>query len=314
MQRGVRVYASVASSAGLLALSLGASVASSAAQEGPPEALVKQGEYLFHAAGCRGCHTEDKPDAPVLAGGRRLETPFGIFYGPNITPHREHGIGRWSDADFIRALRTGVSPNGAHYYPAFPYPSYTLLTDDDMRALKAYIFTLPPVAQPSKAHALTWYIRFRPAIRLWKARYFTPGPFVSNPEKTPQWNRGAYLARAAAHCGECHTPRDRVGNPRADLYYAGTTTGPDGAVVPNITPDKKTGIGRWRQSDLAYYLETGMTPDGDFAGDAMAEVVDGLKHLTPDDLRAIASYVFSLPPIEHAVKRQSKRKKDDFGF
>lgn len=211
----------------------------------------------------------------------------------------------------------GRGPQGSHYYPSFPYTSYTRLTDDDLRALRAHIFSLPPVAQPSRPHELAWYARFRPLLSL-EVALLPTGAFEPDPGQSAQWNRGAYLATAAAHCGECHTPRDRFGGSDRTRYYAGTREGPEGAVVPNITPDRKTGIGRWSVRDIAYYLETGMTPDGDFAGDVMADVIDnGLRHLTKDDLLAIATYVKSLPPVEHAVSKRKKdrpKKRDDFGF
>lgn len=273
--------------------------------------LAKRGEYVYRASGCGNCHTDREAKGAELAGGAALETPFGVFYAPNITPDREHGIGAWSDEDFLRAMREGVSPQGSHYYPAFPYTSYTRLTDEDLRALKAYLFTFPPAARPDRPHELPWYVRLRPLLYFWKWLYFEPGPYRPDPQQSPAWNRGAYLATAAAHCGECHTPRDRFGGFDRERRFAGTKDGPEGAVVPNITPDRKTGIGRWSERDIAYYLETGMTPDGDFAGDVMADVIDnGLSHLAKDDLRAIAHYLKSLPAIEHAV---SKRKKDKPG-
>lgn len=264
-------------------------------------ARIRYGEYLFTAAGCVGCHTQDTRGAAPLAGGRRFETAFGAFYSPNITPDPTYGIGGWSDADFIRALREGVGPDGRHYYPAFPYTSYTRLTDDDMRAIKSYLFTaITPVAQPNRSHQLVWYARFRPLMTLWKLRYFSPGAYSARPDRSARWNRGAYLATAVAHCGECHTARDRFGGFRADLYFAGNREGPEGSAVPNITPDEKTGIGRWRESELIDYLETGMDPNGDFAGDLMTEVIDnGLAYLTRTDRAAIAHYVLSLPAIEH---------------
>jgi mono/diheme cytochrome c family protein len=241
---------------------------------------------------------------------------LGVFYSPNITPDPKFGIGRWSDEDFIRALRFGVSPGGAHYYPAFPYTSYTGMRDEDMRALKAHIFTLPPVAQANKSHELPWYLRFRPALKIWKVLYFTPGPFVSHADKMPLWNRGAYLAAAVAHCGECHTPRNIFGGFKRGLDYAGTGDGPEDSVVPNITRDKKTGVGRWSQAELMDYLQSGATPDGDYAGGLMGEVIDNsLQHLQKEDLAAIAAYIFSLPPIEHAVRskdKKTKAKKEEF--
>lgn len=281
--------------------------------------LLKRGEYVFRAAGCASCHTDDKHHGRPLAGGVRLATPFGVFYTPNISPDPRYGIGAWSDADFVRAVREGVGPRGANYYPVFPYPAYTQISDEDVQALKAYIFSLPPVAQANKPHELPWYLRLRPLIRVWKWLYFHPGRFTPDPRKPAGWNRGAYLAHALVHCGECHTPRNRLGGPQASLMFAGTTDGPDGAVIPNITPDRETGIGKWSRSDLLEYLQTGLTPDGDVAGDLMAEVIDNsTAHLTEDDLNAITDYVRSLPPIAHAVHKHEKKKRapgrDEFGF
>lgn len=294
---------------GLLALAL----APCAAGTTPP---MDAGEYLFRAAGCEGCHTDVDAKGPRLAGGRRLETPLGVFYSPNITPDPVHGIGRWRDADFIRALREGVSPEGRHYYPAFPYPAYTRLSDADMLAIKAYLFRQPPVARRNTPHQLPWYLRLRPLLSVWKALYFRPGAYVDDARRSAGWNRGAYLAQAATHCGECHTPRNLIGGFRRGLYYAGTKAGPEGSVVPNITPDKATGIGRWSRSDLEYYLESGATPEGDFAGDLMAEVIDNsLAHLRKADRRAIATYVRSLPPISHAVRKaRPANAKDEFDY
>ncbi len=262
--------------------------------------LIKRGEYIYRAAGCAGCHTDTKNNGAENAGGVAIPSPFGVFYSPNITPDRQYGLGTWSAADFLRALREGMSPSGQHYYPAFPYTSYTRLTDDDIRALWAYLISRPAVARPNKAHAIAWYIRFRPALALWKWRYFTPGAFKPDPIRPARLNRGAYLA-AAAHCVECHTPRDLFGGLKKDLYYAGARDAQ--GVIPNITPDKKTGIGNWSESDLAKYLETGRTPDGDSAGDLMAEVIhNGLRYLSKDDLGAIAAFILSLPPLERSLR------------
>ncbi len=276
-----------------------------------------RGEYLFRAAGCGGCHTDEKNQGPALAGGPALKTPFGTFYGPNITPDVTHGLGRWSEADFIRALRHGVNPAGEHYYPAFPYTSYTRLTDADLRELWGYLRRQSSVAQSNRPHELPWYLRLRPLLGVWKQLFFTPGPYAPQPDKDKTWNRGAYLVEAAVHCGECHTPRNLLGASRRDRRLAGTRDGPDGSVVPNITPDKKTGIGRWRKGEIAEYLDSGMTPDGDSAGDLMAEVIDrSTSQLTKIDREAIAIYLLSLPPIENAVRKEKKKTKgkDEFEF
>lgn len=279
------------------------------------ESAIERGAYLYRAGGCGSCHTDSKNAGAENAGGVAVQTPFGAFYASNITPDGKYGIGKWSEADFIAALRRGVNPAGQNYYPAFPYTSYTRLTDDDMRALWAYLRSRPPVSQPNRPHDVAWFARQRSAINWWKTRNFTPGPFVPDPKKSAKINRGAYLAEAAAHCAECHSPRDRFGGMIAARRYAGTTDGPEDTVVPNITPDRKTGIGRWRESELAYYLETGLTPDGDSAGDLMAEVIDnGLSHLSKDDLAAIAAYIKSLPPVVHAVRKPKKKSADDTRF
>ncbi|HSD95582.1 MAG TPA: cytochrome c [Sulfuricaulis sp.] len=271
--------------------------------------VIRQGEYLFRAAGCANCHSDEKNKGAPLAGGRALETSFGTFYSPNITPDPETGIGRWSEADFVRAMREGLDDEGNHLYPAFPYTSYTQLTDADLHAIRIYLFNQKPVRQSNKQHELPWYLRSRALLRIWKILFFNPGPYQPQADHSAAWNRGAYLATAVAHCGECHTPRNFLGGFKQSQCFAGNPDGVDGAKVPNITPDKKTGIGKWSQGDLVEYLETGLMPDGDYAGDAMAEVIDNsTSHLTHDDRRAIAIYIKSLPAVEQAARKQKKEK------
>jgi mono/diheme cytochrome c family protein len=248
-----------------------------------------------------------------LAGGRAFNTPFGSFFSPNITPHPDYGIGNWSDAQFVQALSEGVAPDGSHYYPVFPYPSYTLMQTEDLLALKAYLFSLPAVAQPNKAHDLPWYMSYRLLNWVWNLVYFEQGSYQQSPNHSTQWNRGAYLSLAMAHCAECHTPRNVLGALDHEQFNAGARDGPEDEVIPNITPHKKTGIGRWSEDDLVYFLETGATPSGDYTGGLMAEVIDeGLSHLTEQDLRAIAHYVLSLTPIDNAIKRRKKKRRGEF--
>lgn len=276
---------------------------------GAADDAMQQGEYLFRAAGCAGCHTDEKNKGAPLAGGRALHSPFGTFYSPNITPDSDTGIGRWSEADFTRALRDGISPQGEHYYPAFPYTSYTQLTDADLRALWTYLRDVKPVRQANRPHALPWYLRSRATLRFWKTMFFDPGPHQPQAGQSPAWNRGAYLVNAVTHCGECHTPRNLLGGFKRSQQLAGNPNGVDDAKAPNITPDGKTGIGQWTENDLVYYLETGATPDGDYAGDAMAEIIDNsTSHLTQDDRRAIAVYIKSLPVVEQEVRKEKKPK------
>lgn len=284
----------------MLALLLFAALASRA----DDASLLAQGEYVLRAAGCIACHTDSENKGPLLAGGRAFHTPQGIFYSPNITPDAEHGIGRWSETDLARALTEGRSPNGHHFYPVFPYTSYTRMRRADIHALKAYLDTVPAVARSNREHRLPWYLpRF--ALGFWKFLYFQPGVYSPDPAQSANWNRGAYLVEGLAHCAECHSPRDALGGIDAAWRMAGNPAGPDGDTVPNITPDKRTGIGGWSDSDLAYYLKTGADPDGDYAGGLMAEVIDeGLSHLADQDIEAIVTYLKSLPPIHHEIKRE----------
>jgi mono/diheme cytochrome c family protein len=257
---------------------------------------VERGRYLATAAGCVTCHTEDAEGAAPWAGGRALATPFGTFYTPNITPDPGTGIGTWSDEDFVTALHEGRGPAGA-YFPAFPFTSYTGMTTEDALALKAYLFSLAPVRRENRPHELPWYLgQF--AARAWGWLFFEPVRFVPDEARGAQWNRGAYLVRHLGHCGECHTPRNRLGALRADRELAGNPEGPEDRSVPDITPDEKDGIGAWSTEEIETFLELGMFPDGDFAGAGMGAVVDdNTSQLTPEDRHAIAVYLKSLPPL-----------------
>lgn len=262
----------------------------------PAGADVERGEYLLHAAGCTSCHTADEDDAVPLAGGHALETPFGTFYSPNITPDAETGIGGWSDDDFVDALWHGIAPDGSSYYPAFPYTSYTGMSRDDALAIKAYLFSLEPVRRENRDHELEWYLFTRLAASVWKLVNFSPARFEPSAERTDEWNRGAYLVRHLGHCGECHTPRDSLGSVRADLELAGNPSGPNGKKVPDITPNRETGIGKWSESEIEFLLQIGMLPDGDFVGGAMSPVIDdNTGQLTAEDRQAIATYLNSVP-------------------
>lgn len=272
---------------------------------------IEHGEYVFHAAGCAACHTDVDNNGPWLAGGRALKTPLGTFYSPNITPDPETGIGGWSDEDFLRAMTRGISPDGSHYYPAFPYTSYTRMTRADIRALKHYLFSLPPVSRPNREHDLPWYLSFRPLLWFWKLLYFDEGQFERSVEQSDAWNRGAYLGTALGHCAECHSPRNRFGAIVENMRMAGARNGPGGEVVPNITPHRETGIGRWPAGDLMYFFQTGETPSGDYTGGEMAEVIDeGLGRLRQDDLKALATWLLSLEPVEHRLERPKKKKRE----
>lgn len=289
---------------GRLALALWAAAA--AAPAAAQSDAAARGEYLLRAAGGCACHTDVERDGPFLAGGRPLKTPFGVFYSPNITPDPATGIGGWSDADLVRAMRDGVGPGGAHYFPAFPYPAFTGITDTDLRDLKAYLDTVAPVRRENTPHDVPFPFGWRATVGPWKWLFFERGPFEARPDRSETWNRGAYLATALAHCGECHTPRNVLGGLERDMWLAGTEDGPEGELAPNITPDDETGIGDWSENDVAYLLKTGFKPNFDNVQGAMAEAVEhGYKYLTDADRAAIAAYVMSLPPIEHQVGKES---------
>ena len=257
---------------------------------------AKRGLYVSKAAGCLGCHTEEKQDAQPYAGGRALKTPFGTFYGPNITPHPTAGIGRWSEQNFMRALREGRRPDGAHYFPAFPYPSFTQMSDADMRDLWAYLRSLPPSSRANQPHDLKFPFGWRWLVWGWKLLFFSPGPFVADPARNATLNRGAYLVAALGHCGECHTPRNFLGGPKKSRALAGSKL----AKASNLTP---TRLKNTSDRDLKDFLLTGMTPDGDVAAEAMAEVVrNTTSQLTPQDLDALIAYLRSLPPLPEEQK------------
>lgn len=265
---------------------------------------AKRGLYLSKAAGCIGCHTQetkDPKDAVPYAGGRALKTPFGTFYGPNITPHPTAGIGKWSEADFVRAMREGRRPDGSNYFPAFPYPSFTKISDADLRDLWAYLRTLPPSGRASQEHELGFLYRWRFAVGAWKWLYFEPGPLTADPQQPAQVNRGRYLVNALSHCGECHTPRTALGGPKRSRLLAGTDKGPEGKKVPNITPGR---LKKWSDAEIRDFLQTGMTSDGDVTAEAMAEVVrNTTSQLTAEDLSALIAYLRTVPAVEDEKKR-----------
>jgi mono/diheme cytochrome c family protein len=265
------------------------------------DALVKRGEYVSRAAGCVSCHTDKKAKGKPYAGGRPLKTPFGIFYSPNITPDRETGIGAWSDDDFLRALNQGIRPDGSHHFPVFPYTSYTLMRDEDVLALKAYLFSLPPVSAKNREHDVSPPFGWRWPMAIWKALFFEKREFLAREDRDAEWNRGAYLVTAQAHCAECHTMRNLAGALDRQFWMAGTNDGPEGDEAPNITPAPTTGLG-WSTEQLVFFLKSGTKPDWEAAAGVMGEAVeDGYKHLTDADIRAIARFINELPTIENHV-------------
>ncbi|PPQ43411.1 c-type cytochrome [Rhodopseudomonas palustris] len=269
-------------------------------------ANLENGRTVFYAGGCAECHATPKQDDRTrLGGGLALTSEFGTFHVPNISPDPNDGIGKWTEAEFVSAVLRGTAPGGVHLYPAFPYPSYAHARLDDVRDLFAYIKTLPAVAGRAPPNELPFPFNIRRAVGLWKLMFFDDTTFTPDPAQSPQWNRGAYLVNALAHCAECHSPRNALGGIVAAQRFAGGPNPEGRGWVPNIT---QKGLGDWSESDLAYFLETGMTPEGDSAGGSMAQVIRNTSQLGKTDREAIAAYIKSLPPVQGPARPPRKAK------
>jgi mono/diheme cytochrome c family protein len=255
--------------------------------------LIKRGEYLAHAADCVACHTA--PGAAPYSGGFAFNMPFGTIYSTNITPDKETGIGNYTDAQFIAALRDGKRANGENLYPAMPYTSYTLMTDEDALAIKAYLFSLEPVNSPARPTVLSWPYNQRGLLPLWNIMFNPNARFRPNTGQSPEWNRGAYLAEAMGHCGECHTPRNIAQALNNHSKFAGALTA--GWRAYNISSDKESGIGDWDDASVFSYLHTGHAEGHGGAAGPMGEASDdSLTYLTEGDIHALVTYVRSVPP------------------
>jgi mono/diheme cytochrome c family protein len=260
---------------------------------------LANGETLFWAGGCASCHaaTEARGDDLLsLVGGRVLVTPFGRFHVPNITPHPTSGIGGWSDLDFVAAMQLGVTPDGRHYYPAFPYTSYARMTVADVLDLKAFLDTLPAEMSTVPDHELGFPFNIRRGIGLWKRLHLKNGPVVQVDAGEPLPTRGRYLVEGPGHCGECHTPRDWTGGLDHARWLAGGPAPEGEGRVPNITSGEG-GIGSWSARDIVYALESGFTPDYDTLGGSMAAVQANMARLPAEDREAIAAYLKAVPPL-----------------
>ena len=247
---------------------------------------IERGRYLARLANCEACHAS--PDGLAYAGGVALESPFGVFYGTNITPSRSHGIGGWTPDDMFRVLRWGIMPDGGRLYPSMPYTSYHNMTRADSDAIWAYLMALPPVERPNRAHDIGFPYNIRIGVEFWNLLYRPSSPMEPVPGQEDAWNRGRYLVDAVAHCGECHTPRNALYAMQPDEYLLGETI--DGALAPDISP---AGLARrgWSPGDLSRYLQTGMSPQG-APNFRMAPVVThGTRYLTDPDLHAIVAYL-----------------------
>ena len=257
---------------------------------------LANGRTIFLAGGCASCHaTPKQEDKTRLGGGLALKSPFGTFNVPNISPHPGDGIGSWTEAQFQRAMRGGVSPDGRHYYPAFPYAAYQRLANTDIRDLFAYLKSLPAVEGRAPEHDLPFPFNVRRGVGLWKLAVLDGKAFMPDPSKSPSLNRGADLVEAAGHCAECHSPRNALGMIPDHRRYAGGPNPEGEGWVPNITPDA-TGIKDYSKGDVAEILSSGMIPSGDFVGGPMAPVVANTSELSAADRDAMAEYLLSLPP------------------
>jgi len=270
---------------------------------------LANGETIFNAGGCSSCHAvPGQPDRLKLGGGLALASPFGTFYVPNISPDTADGIGRWTEAQFLTAVTTGVSPDGAHYFPAFPYTTYAHARVSDIRDLFAYLKTLAPVAGKVRDHDVRFPFNIRRNVGIWKWLFMDDRPFAPDTARSPQWNRGAYLVNALGHCAECHSPRNFLGGVVAAQRFAGGPD-PDGkGWVPNIT---QKGLSDWSEKDIAYLLESGQTNDGDSVGGSMVAVVKNTSQLNEADRGAIATYIKSLPPVDGPPKPKKADKDGD---
>ena len=255
---------------------------------------IERGEYLARAADCLVCHTV--PGGTDYAGGLEFPLPFGTIYSPNITADKETGIGNYSDQDFLNAVQRGILPDGAHLYPAMPFPSYTYMTNADALAIKAYLFSLPVVRAVNRPYTLTFPYNQRWTMGLWAWLFNTDQRFAPNTAQSLEWNRGAYIAEALAHCGECHTPRNLAFALNNRRKFAGAITA--GWNAYNITSDKGTGIGAWSDDEVAAYLSRGHALNHGTAAGPMGKAVDqSFSRMSETDLAALVIYLRSVPAI-----------------
>lgn len=261
---------------------------------------LAEGEKVFWASGCASCHAKENATGDeklLLGGGHRLETPFGTFVTPNISPHGQTGIGSWTIAEFQNAMKDGVSPDGKHYYPSFPYTSYVLVSDAEIANLFAFMKTLPEVDRANEAHELGVLFSWRRPLGIWKRLFAQDHWTVAVDQQNRVLIRGQRLVEGLGHCGECHTPRNVLGGLDRSRWLAGGPAPEGEGMIPNITPGSKS-IGNWSQGDIAYYLESGFTPDYDTVGGTMVSVQENMAKLPKEDLEAIAAYLKAIPAIE----------------
>jgi mono/diheme cytochrome c family protein len=258
----------------------------------PSEETIERGKALVVAGDCASCHTADP--AKPFAGGKRIDTPFGAVYSPNLTPDRETGIGAWSDQDFHGALRFGIDPDGSRYYPAFPYPNFTKLTRPDILAIRAYLATLTPFANEAPPPRLRFPLNYRVVMRLWNYLFFRPGILQPDQQRGTDWNRGRYLVEGLGHCGVCHTPKNLFGADRRGRAFSGNMVG--GWFAPRLDAAERSGLKSWSVDDIAEYLASGRNGKSHADGPMAEVVVNSTSRMSDGDVHAIAVYLKSLPP------------------
>jgi mono/diheme cytochrome c family protein len=279
----------------------GIGLAGAADPDGQAFDRIENGRYLTTVADCFACHTVPNVGKP-FAGGRAIETPFGVITSSNITPDGETGIGAWSDEQFDNAVRKGVRPDGSRLYPAMPFPAYTKMTRDDVLAIRAYLATVEPVYQPVKSNTLPFPFNIREAMRAWDALYFTEGEFQPDGHQSAAWNRGAYLVQGAGHCTACHTPKSFLGGDRVNDNLRGFNL--QGWFAPDITGDTNQGLGQWSEADITSYLKTGHNRMTAATGPMAEEIINSTSQYSDGDLQAIATYLKSLPERQDATPAQ----------
>lgn len=267
------------------------------------DGLVTRGKYVAIEGDCMSCHTA--PGGQPFAGGYPLKSPLGILYGPNITPDVQTGIGSWSQSDFDKALRLGISKNGSYLYPAMPYENYTKMTAADMDALWVYMRTVPAVKNVPPKDTLPFPFNVRSGLAVWRSLYFKPGPFVPDPTKGARWNRGAYLVEVMEHCSQCHTPRNIAQAMKSQYVLGGAKI--QGWYAPDISSDSGSVLGKWNTDQIARFLKTGTTADNSKAVGPMREAIhDSLRFLTGADLTAMAVYLKDQPVIKEEAPTKAK--------
>jgi mono/diheme cytochrome c family protein len=297
----------------MLAVLVGTFAQARAETAGPDAALIERGRYLAAAGDCASCHT--RANGKPFSGGLALDTPFGVLYSANITPDPEFGIGSWTEQQFARAVREGIAADGTRLYPAFPYTAYTKVTDEDIHAIFTYLRSLTPVRYAPPRNEMKFPFGLRPLLIGWNSLFFQQGRYIYDTNQSKEWNRGAYLTQGLGHCGACHTPRNALGAERGALNLSGgmyldeiVDEVVDGSVTPmdertvrlwsavNLT-STRSGLGAWSLDDIATYLRTGHSARAAAFGPMSKVIVNGTSRLTDSDIRSIAIYLKSLPPL-----------------